>query len=392
MVSPPIRLDVIAFRVPDDNVTADTVQPANRLGAPQTRDRIANDERDELCFSLRTGQSATADRSAIFIFGSDRSLTGPIVLGFAVIGFVVVLVLLCDALREIALGLVAHMVPLVMPDRTPMAVKYGKWAVVTGSTDGIGKEYAKELAQRGLNIVLISRSIDKLNKIASEIKKEFNVEVKVIQADFSKGQTIFNHIAKELEGIEIGILVNNVGMQYMYPMYITEVPESTVWDLINVNVGATTHMTKLVLPGMQKRKRGAIVNVSSSAELQPLPLLAIYAATKSYIKSFTEALRIEYEEDNILVQHLFPLFINTKMNAFSYKLQETSLFVPDAKTYATNAVNTLGLVNHSTGYWAHGIQHFFLRLPPIWIRSLVGEFMTHSFRSDYFSKKGLKAA
>jgi len=63
-------------------------------------------------------------------------------------------------------------------------------------------------------------------------------------------------------------------------MYITEVPESTVWDLVNVNVGATTHMTKLVLPGMQKRKRGAIVNVSSSAELQPMPLLAVYAATK----------------------------------------------------------------------------------------------------------------
>lgn len=74
--------------------------------------------------------------------------------------------------------------------------------------------------------------------------------------------------------------VNNVGMQYLYPMYMMEVPESTVWDLINVNVGATTHMTKLVLPGMQKRKRGAIVNVSSSAELQPMPLMAVYAATK----------------------------------------------------------------------------------------------------------------
>lgn len=74
--------------------------------------------------------------------------------------------------------------------------------------------------------------------------------------------------------------VNNVGMQYLYPMYISEVPESTVWDLVNVNVGATTHMTKLVLSAMQERKRGAIVNVSSSAELQPMPLMAIYAATK----------------------------------------------------------------------------------------------------------------
>lgn len=69
-------------------------------------------------------------------------------------------------------------------------------------------------------------------------------------------------------------------MQYLYPMYLNEVPESTVWDLVNVNVGATTSMTKIVLPGMKERKRGAIVNVSSSAELQPMPLLAVYAATK----------------------------------------------------------------------------------------------------------------
>uniref|UniRef100_A0A2S2QQM1 Inactive hydroxysteroid dehydrogenase-like protein 1 n=3 Tax=Sipha flava TaxID=143950 RepID=A0A2S2QQM1_9HEMI len=201
---------------------------------------------------------------------------------------------------------------------------------------------------------------------------------------------VFDHIAKELEGVEIGILINNVGMNYPYPMYVSEVPDSTLWDLVNVNVGAVTHMTKLVLPAMQGRKRGAIVNVSSSAELQPMPLMAVYAATKSYIKSFTEALRIEYAEDNITVQHLFPLFVNTKMNAFSYRLQETSLFVPDAKMYAVNAVNTLGMVKHSTGYWAHGIQHFFLRLPPVWIRTLIGEFMTHSFRSDYFSRKGMK--
>lgn len=324
------------------------------------------------------------------MFNSEDSLTGPIVLGFAVVGFLAVLVLLCDVFLEIAKGCAAHLLPMVMPDRTPLSVKYGKWAVVTGSTDGIGREYAKELAKRGLNIVLISRTIDKLNKIASEIEQEFNVEVKIIQADFSKGQAVFDHITKELDGVEIGILINNVGMQYLYPMYMTEVPESTIWDLVNVNVGATTHMTKLVLTGMQKRKRGAIVNVSSSAELQPMPLLAVYAATKSYIKSFTEALRIEYKEDNITVQHLFPLFVNTKMNAFSYRLQETTLFVPDAKMYASNAVNTLGIVNHSTGYWAHGIQYFFMRLPPVWIRTLVGEFMTHSFRSDYFSKKCLK--
>ena len=74
------------------------------------------------------------------------------------------------------------------------------------------------------------------------------------------------------------------------------------------------------------------------------------------MKSFTEALRFEYQKYGITVQHLSPLFVNTKMNAFSYRLQETSLFVPDSETYARNAVNTLGVVDHSTGYWAHGVQ------------------------------------
>jgi len=76
--------------------------------------------------------------------------------------------------------------------------------------------------------------------------------------------------------------VNNVGRQYTYPMYLGEVPQQELWDILNINIGATTMMTRLVLPQMQKRKRGAIVNVSSGSELQPLPLMTVYAASKVY--------------------------------------------------------------------------------------------------------------
>lgn len=74
------------------------------------------------------------------------------------------------------------------------------------------------------------------------------------------------------------------------------------------------------------------------------------------MKSFTEALRVEYQSRGLTIQNLSPLFVNTKMNAFSHRLQESTLFVPDAETYAENAVNTLGEVNETTGYWAHGLQ------------------------------------
>ncbi|CAG2055836.1 unnamed protein product [Timema podura] len=232
----------------------------------------------------------------------------------------------------------------------------GKTGIVTGSTDGIGKAYAYELAHRGVNIVLISRNIDKLNQVASEIKTNFNVETKVIAADFSKGQQVFNNIEIELKDIPVGILVNNVGRQYSYPMYLGEVPQQELWDILNINIGATTMMTRMLLPQMQHRKKGAIVNVSSGSELQPLPLMTVYAASKVFVKSFSDGLRFEYQDDGITVQHLSPLFVNTKMNAFSHRLQESSIFVPNATTYAHYAVNTLGKVNTTTGYWAHGIQ------------------------------------
>nr|CAD7464468.1 unnamed protein product [Timema tahoe] len=258
-------------------------------------------------------------------------------------------------------------------------------------------------------------------------KTNFNVETKVIAADFSKGQQVFNNIEIELKDIPVGILVNNVGRQYSYPMYLGEVPQQELWDILNINIGATTMMTRMLLPQMQHRKKGAIVNVSSGSELQPLPLMTVYAASKVYtfslgtrftanisgfeevfVKSFSDGLRFEYQDDGITVQHLSPLFVNTKMNAFSHRLQESSIFVPNATTYAHYAVNTLGKVNTTTGYWAHGIQvkltpkndspdlllchseqpnfeHYFLTvIPPVWIRTYIGGLMNQSFRRDYF--------
>lgn len=110
-------------------------------------------------------------------------------------------------------------------------------------------------------------------------------------------------------------------------MYVGEVPEKDLWDIIMLNVGATTLMTRLVIKEMQKRGRGAIVNVSSGSEFQPLPLMTVYAATKAYMKNFSIALRAEYSRFGITIQHLSPLFVNTKMNAFSPKLQVQNIFL-----------------------------------------------------------------
>ncbi|XP_071853549.1 very-long-chain 3-oxoacyl-CoA reductase-like [Apostichopus japonicus] len=150
-------------------------------------------------------------------------------------------------------------------------------AVVTGSTDGIGKSTAVQLAAKGLNVVLMSRTESKLDAVASRIASKNNVQTKVIAVDFTSGSEIYENIGKQLEGLEIGVLVNNVGMSYPYPLYLYELedPEKLIQGMINVNCLAATMMTYLIVPSMLSRKKGLIINVASAAGSLPTPLLTV---------------------------------------------------------------------------------------------------------------------
>lgn len=151
---------------------------------------------------------------------------------------------------------------------------------LAGSTDGIGKAYAEELAKHGVNIILVSRNKEKLEAVARSISETYRVETDFIVADFSRGRELYPAIKEALKDREIGILVNNVGIFYAYTDYFTNLSEDILWDLIHVNIASATMMTHIVLPGMVKKKKGAIVNVSSAACCQPTPMLTVYGATK----------------------------------------------------------------------------------------------------------------
>ncbi|KAF7279265.1 hypothetical protein GWI33_007462 [Rhynchophorus ferrugineus] len=261
----------------------------------------------------------------------------------------------------------AYLAPLFLAhEESSLVKKYGSWALVTGSTDGI-----------------VSRNLEKLQNTQREIENLYRVKIKLIQADFSLGKKAVDLVKEEVGKLPIGILVNNVGKQYDYPMYLGEVPEEELWDIIKVNVGAVTLMCKAFIEGMALHGRGAIVNVSSGSELQPLPLMTVYAATKTYVKSFTKALQHEYASRGLTIQHLAPMFVATKMNHFSDKIYRKSLFVPDPENYAKYAVSMLGVLDDTTGYWAHGIQTFFTKLPPEAIRTYIGGYMNSLFREEY---------
>lgn len=163
--------------------------------------------------------------------------------------------------------------------------KYGSWALVTGPTDGIGKGFAFQLARKGLNLILVGRNPDKLKDVSDSIQAKFGkTQIKTVVVDFtgdlSEG---IQRITEAIEGLDVGVLVNNVGISYPYARFFHEVDEELLKNLIKVNVEGTTKVTQAVLPGMLQRKRGAIVNIGSGAAIviPSDPLYAVYAATKA---------------------------------------------------------------------------------------------------------------
>lgn len=247
-----------------------------------------------------------------------------------------------------------------------LAKKYGKWAIVTGATDGIGLEYALLFAEKGLNVILIGRNQEKLDNVKQRIRqKHQNIDVQAIKADLnSDDPKLYQRISQEIdaENRDIGILVNNAGVMYDSPNPFLDQPETKLWQHVRVNMLAVVMMTRIVLPHMVKRKRGLLVNLSSVAGYQPLPLMGLYSASKVFVEWFSQSLEIEYGKDNIEVQTLIPNYIGTKMTGFSTLLQRTSLMYPDARTFTRNAIATIGHNRLTSGYWFHDLSHYFTKM------------------------------
>jgi 17beta-estradiol 17-dehydrogenase / very-long-chain 3-oxoacyl-CoA reductase len=240
---------------------------------------------------------------------------------------------------------------------------FGSWAVVTGSTDGIGQSYAEQLAQLGLNVVLISRSPDKLAAVAKEIEEKYQVKTKCIPIDFTSELIIYSTIAEGLKGLDIAVLVNNVGMSIDHPMFLTEATDKTLNNVITVNCNAVTFMTKLVLPKMVEKQKGVIINISSQSGLRPVPLLSVYSATKAYVEFFSAAVSEEYKSKGIIVQCISPGFVATKMS----KIRKASFFAPSPDSYVRSALPTLGVTARADGCIAHAIQGFLMLKMPSWL-------------------------
>ncbi|XP_031711985.1 17-beta-hydroxysteroid dehydrogenase type 3 isoform X2 [Anarrhichthys ocellatus] len=177
----------------------------------------------------------------------------------------------------------------------------GEWAVVTGASEGIGRAYAFELAEQGMNVVIMSRTKETLDQVAKEIGATTGQRVKVIVTDLMKD--VFSEIEEQLRGLNIGVLVNNVGiLPSVIPCKFLECAEldQTITKVINCNVKTMAKMCKIILPGMENRGKGVIVNISSGVASIPFPLYTLYAASKAVAPFGVSTRMADYQKTNIV--------------------------------------------------------------------------------------------
>lgn len=181
----------------------------------------------------------------------------------------------------------------------------GKTALITGASSGIGEVFARALAGRGMNLLLVARSEDKLNALAGELGRQHGIRAEVIAADLSD-TTSPEHIYAETQkrGLNVDLLVNNAGFATHGAFEATSGERQH--EEIMVNVTALVDLTHLFLSAMLARGDGGVINVASTAGFLPLPYMAVYGATKAFVLSFSEALWGEYQHRGVRVLALCP--------------------------------------------------------------------------------------
>jgi len=214
-------------------------------------------------------------------------------------------------------------------------------------------------------LVLISRTQAKLTEQAKDIETKFKVQTKTVAIDFSsQTPNLLDPVKDLIKDLDIGILVNNVGMAYDHAEYLHKLDQDKINKLIHINITGTTMMTYLVLPGMVERKRGAIINVSSASSLISEPLYAVYTGSKAYINNFSEGLHHEYKRYGIHVQGQLPGLVTSKLS----KIRYPSFFIPNPSSYAKSFVSKIGYEPISISYWTHALQlGIALSLPRTWL-------------------------
>ncbi len=258
-----------------------------------------------------------------------------------------------------------------------------KTALVTGASSGIGETFAQELASRQTNLVVVARSKDKLDRLATQLQQQYNIQVDVIAQDLTEPnatQILFNTITQK--GITIDLLINNAGFGD-YGAFIERPLEKQV-TMIQLNNIALVELTHLFLPGMKQRGSGGIINVASIAGFQPLPYLSIYAATKAFVLSFTEAIWAENKGSGVNIMALCP---GPTESQFFKRAEFPDSFAGGGGNYTPaeevvkDALKALAK-NQSNRVTGGVANNFIVNLPRLFPREMIVSVVEKQFRSN----------
>lgn len=183
--------------------------------------------------------------------------------------------------------------------------------LVTGASSGIGVEIARELARRRHGLTLVARRKDRLETLADELRSSQGVRVEVLSADLADASAR-THVASAIEerGLDVTVLVNNAGFSTVGP--VDRADHEREVSMIRTNVEAVADLCTIFLPGMVQRRRGAVLNVASTAAFQPLPGQAAYGASKAFVLSYTRAIRQELRGTGVSATVLCPGPVKTE--------------------------------------------------------------------------------
>ncbi|SGZ56107.1 CIC11C00000003022 [Sungouiella intermedia] len=248
--------------------------------------------------------------------------------------------------------------------------KKGKWAVVTGASDGIGKEYAIQLAKKGLNVVLVSRTLLKLEVIAEEIKTKYGVQTAVIAFDASKDiDANYESIREVIAELPVTVLINNVGQSHSIPVPFLETDLKELTDIITINNLVTLKITQTVLPYIldtvknDKSSRGLILTMGSFGGLLPTPYLATYSGSKAFLQQWSAALAGELKPHGVDVELVVSYLVTSAMS----KIRRASATIPTPKAFVAATLRGVGKRGGAqdryatlTPFWAHAFMHFFI--------------------------------
>jgi uncharacterized protein len=194
-------------------------------------------------------------------------------------------------------------------------------AVVTGASSGIGAEFARALSRRGYDLVLVARRRDRLDALAQELGSAH-----VVEADLAADA---GAVLREIEqlGLRVDLLVNNAGFGSWGRFWELDAEKEA--EQVRLNCEAVVVLTRAFVPGMVERQRGGIINVASTAGMQPLPYEATYAATKAFVRSFSQALRTELRGTGVKLLNVDPGPVATEWQEVAgYRDPDSTMGVP----------------------------------------------------------------